>query len=630
MLFNSRICNCGGKVILFFKLRQNLLKFARYKNWPVKALKHLNKYLFKYRFRFLAGFFFVVVSNIFAVYAPQVVRHAFDLVKETFSVYKLMAGFELQDSLLVFFGRTALFLGALYILLAVLKGVFMFFMRQTLIVMSRHIEYDLKNEIFNHYQELSLSFYKVNNTGDLMNRISEDVSRARMYIGPAIMYTVNLLALFVLVISAMLSVSTKLTFYVLLPLPLLSLAIYLVSSVINKKSEAVQRQLSKLSTFAQEAFSGIRVLKAYNRENFSTIEFEKESGSYREKSMGLVKTNALFFPIMMLLIGLSTLMTVYIGGLEAIAGNISIGNIAEFIIYVNMLTWPVASVGWVTSIIQRAAASQQRINEFLHISPDIKNPTTKPSKIKGKIEFKDVSFIFPGSGIKALKNISFTIEPGKTLAIVGKTGAGKSTIANLITRLYDISSGEILIDGENIKNVNLSSLRKNIGYVPQEVFLFSDSIANNIAFGEMVDGTDRKAIEKAARDAAIYSNIMEFPRQFDTMLGERGITLSGGQKQRVSIARAIIKDPSILILDDCLSAVDTETEEEILKNLKPHLGSKSSVIISHRVSSVKHADKIIVLEDGEIIEKGNHQSLMRKQGPYFELYQKQLLEELKD
>jgi ATP-binding cassette, subfamily B, multidrug efflux pump len=595
----------------------------------VKALKHLNKYFFKYRFRFLSGVFFVVVSNIFAVYAPQVVRYAFDLVRETYAIFLLFEGFALQDFLIGFLGRTALLLGGLYILLAILKGIFMFFMRQTLIVMSRHIEYDLKNEVFKHYQELSLSFYKINNTGDLMNRISEDVSRVRMYIGPAIMYTINLMALFVLVISAMLSVNTKLTFYVLLPLPLLSLAIYLVSSIINKKSEAVQRQLSRLSTLAQEAFSGIRVIKAYNREAYSAGEFKNESLHYKDRSMELVKTNALFFPIMMLLIGLSTLLTVYIGGREAIAGNISIGNIAEFIIYVNMLTWPVASVGWVTSIIQRAAASQQRINEFLHQEPEIQNEAQSPEMVKGKIEFKSVGFTYPGSGIQALKDISFLVEPGQTLAIVGKTGAGKSTIANLITRLYDATDGEILIDGKNIKEVNLNSLRSCIGYVPQEVFLFSDTIANNIAFGEKVDNDDRAAIENAARDAAIYSNIEEFPKKFETVLGERGITLSGGQKQRVSIARAIIKDPSILILDDCLSAVDTETEEEILSNLIPHMESRSSIIISHRVSSVKHADKIIVLEDGKIIEEGNHQSLMKLGKAYFELYQKQLLEELK-
>ena len=596
----------------------------------MKSLKHFNAYFYKYRYRFLSGILFVTISNIFAVYAPQVVRYAFDLVKETYDNYRLFDGFGAQESFREFFAKSALFLGLLYIVLAMFKGLFMFFMRQTLIVMSRLIEYDLKNEIFNHYQELNLAFYKRQNTGDLMNRISEDVSRVRMYFGPAIMYTINLLVLFILVIAAMISVNPKLTFYVLLPLPFLSLAIYFVSSVINKKSEAVQSQLSRLSTYAQEAFSGIRVLKAYNREAFSANEFDKECEDYKNKSMGLVKTNALFFPIMMLLIGLSTLLTIYIGGKEAIAGNISVGNIAEFVIYINMLTWPVASVGWVTSIIQRAAASQERINEFLNTRPEIKNPTHEPEDIKGTIEFKHVSFTYPGSGTKALKDISFKLEPGNVLAIVGKTGAGKSTIANLITRLYDVSGGEILVDGKNIRNINLDDLRSAIGYVPQEVFLFSDTISNNIAFGKKVDHTDRQLIEQAATDAAIYSNIVEFPNGFETLLGERGITLSGGQKQRISIARAIIKKPQILIFDDCLSAVDTETEEEILGNLKRIMKGKSCVIISHRISSVRHADHIIVLKDGNIIEEGNHNVLMEHRGFYSDLYQKQLLEEEKN
>ncbi|MDQ3191582.1 MAG: ABC transporter ATP-binding protein/permease [Bacteroidota bacterium] len=596
----------------------------------MKSLKHLNKYFYKYRYRFLAGSFFVIISNIFAVYAPQVVRHAFDLVKETFDIYVMFDGFIVQQSIMDFFARTAFLLGMLYILLAMLRGVFLFLMRQTLIVMSRYIEYDLKNEIFNQYQNLSMAFYKKNNTGDLMNRISEDVSRVRMYLGPAIMYSINLITLFVLVITAMLTVNAKLTFYVLLPLPLLSLAIYFVSSVINKKSEAVQRQLSQLSTFAQEAFSGIRVLKAYNREAFSVNEFDMESEIYKEKSMGLVKTNALFFPFMMLLIGLSTLLTVFIGGLEAIAGNISIGNIAEFVIYVNLLTWPVAAVGWVTSIIQRAAASQERINEFLHIKSDISGPNVPAQHIQGKIEFKNVSFSFPGSETTAIKDVSFTIYPGQTIAIVGKTGSGKSTVSDLITRLYDVSKGEILVDGNNIKEINLNSLRSSIGYVPQDVFLFSDTITKNIAFGERVDDSDIELVKEAAKSAVIYDSIMKFPKGFQTMLGERGITLSGGQKQRISIARAIIKKPSILIFDDCFSAVDTETEEKILNNLKEIIKEKSCIIISHRISSVKHADKIIVLEDGEIIEEGKHSELLQNKGTYFELHQKQLLDELKN
>jgi ATP-binding cassette, subfamily B, multidrug efflux pump len=593
----------------------------------VKALGRLNKYFFKYRYRFILGIFFVLLSNLFAVYAPQVVRYAFDLIKEVYAIHQLFEGFEAQQSLKAFFALIALYIGAFYIVLALLKGTFMFFMRQALIIMSRYIEYDMKNEIYNHYQQLSLSFYKKNNTGDLMNRISEDVSRVRMYLGPAVMYSINLITLFILVIGSMLSVNVKLTFYVLLPLPLLSLAIYYVSAIINKKSEAVQRQLSSLSTLAQENFSGIRVVKAYNREDFAVHNFDQQSEVYKEKSMELVKTNALFFPAMMVLIGLSTLLTVYVGGREAIAGNISLGNIAEFIIYVNMLTWPVASVGWVTSIIQRAAASQQRINEFLEEQPEISNLNHQEEKINGRIEFTKVSFTYPDSEITALKNISFVVEPGETLAIVGRTGAGKSTIAHLIARLYETSEGSIFIDEKNIQQVNLNALRSAIGYAPQDVFLFSDSIANNIAFGEKIDEKDMQLINDAAKNAAIFSNIETFQQKFETMLGERGITLSGGQKQRISIARAIIKKPSILILDDSFSAVDTETEEEILNNLNKIIENRTCLIISHRISSVKHADKIIVIDEGEIIEHGNHQSLLKKQGIYFELYQKQQLEE---
>jgi ATP-binding cassette, subfamily B, multidrug efflux pump len=572
------------------------------------------------------GILFVAISNIFAVYSPQVVRHSFDLIKETYEIYLLFQGFTISEFISDFFIRATLMLGLLYIVLAILRGVFMFFMRQTIIIVSRYIEFDLKNEVFEHYQVLNLSFYKINNTGDLMNRISEDVSRVRMYLGPAIMYSINLIVLFILVISVMLSVNVKLTLLVLLPLPLLSLAIYKVSSIINKKSERVQRQLSVLSTYVQEAFSGIRVLKAYNREKRSTEEFEVESEKYKNETMTLVKTNALFFPVMMLLIGLSTLLTIFAGGLEVIAGTITLGNIAEFIIYVNMLTWPVASVGWVTSIIQRAAASQTRINEFLKTQPEIVNPTREIQSIKGKIEFKNVSFTYPGTNITALKNLSFVIHPGQTLAITGKTGSGKSTIANLLLRLYDVTEGEILIDDKNIKEINLDQLRKITGYVPQEVFLFSDSIGNNIAFGES-ESASRPSIEEAAKEADIYENISEFPLKFETMIGERGITLSGGQKQRISIARAIIKNPKIIILDDSLSAVDTETEENILKNLKKVMSERTAIIISHRISSVKNADHIIVLDEGHIIEEGNHMKLLVKKGIYFMLHQKQIFEE---
>ncbi len=576
------------------------------------------------------GILFVTISNLFAIFPAQIIRHALDVVVQTISVYNLFYGFEMQSPLGDLLDKTLLIFGMVVISLALLKGVFMFFMRQTIIVMSRHIEYDMKNDIYEQYQRLSLAFFKRNNTGDLMARISEDVSRARMYVGPAVMYSINLVVLAVLCIWAMLSVNVELTLFVLLPLPFLSIAIYYVSTMIDQKSEQVQAQLSRLSTFVQETFSGIRVIKAYTREKEMEQEFVKETNEYKDKSMELVRINSLFFPIMLLLIGLSTLLTIYIGGKQVIAGKITSGNIAEFIIYINMLTWPFTAVGWVTSIIQRAAASQRRINEFLLQKPEIENPSSQPTEVKGEINFDNVSFVYPDSGIQALKNVSFKVEPGKSLAVIGRTGSGKSTIAALITRLYDTTQGNLFIDGKNIRESNLYELRKQTGYVPQEVFLFSDNVFNNIAFGikkESFTGNLKQAVEQAAKDAAVYDNIMDFPAKFDTMLGERGITLSGGQKQRVSIARAIIQNPRILIFDDCLSAVDTETEEIILGNLRRIMKGKTSVIISHRVSSVKDADTIIVLDGGEIIERGTHQDLMQSKGAYYELYQKQLLEE---
>jgi ATP-binding cassette subfamily B protein len=593
----------------------------------LKSLKHLNKYLFKYKYHLIFGFLFVVISNLFGVYAPQLVRQAFDLVTDTYNQYIASKGSLQEKEILQAFGKSTLYLGLMYLAVAILKGIFMFFMRQTIIVMSRHIEYDLKNEIFEHYQKLDLAFYKRNNTGDLMNRISEDVSRVRMYLGPAIMYSINLFALFVLVIGTMISVNPILTLYVLLPLPILSIAIYYVSSIMNKKSDLVQAQLSKLSSLVQEAFSGIRVVKAFNKEESLIKSFEAESNTYNILNMDLVKVNALFYPTILLLIGLSTLLTIYIGGMEAIKGNITVGNIAEFVIYVNMLIWPFTSVGWVTSTVQRAAASQQRINEFLKQEPTIKDGEFAPTKIEGNIEFKDVTFAYPDTGIVALKNISFKVEKGKTLAIIGKTGSGKSTIAHLICRLYDVSKGEILIDGVNIKNYKLKNLRSAISFVPQDVFLFSDTITNNINFGDVNDNVSQQAIEKVAQDASVYANIKEFPKSFETIVGERGITLSGGQKQRITLARALLKNAPILILDDCLSAVDTETEETIIQNLRKYYYNRTLIIISHRVSSVKYADNILVLDLGKIIESGTHEELLQKQGVYSELYQKQLLEE---
>lgn len=524
-----------------------------------------------------------------------------------------------------------LIFGSMIIGMALLMGLFMFFMRQTIIVMSRLIEYDLKNEVYEHYQKLDLAFYKRNNTGDLMNRISEDVSRVRMYIGPAIMYIVNTLGTFVLTITVMLNIDSRLALYTLSPLPVLAVSIYFVSDRINRKSNKVQEQLSTLSTSTQEAFSGIRVLKAYTREASSLSDFEKESMIYRMKNLSLVRTESLFQPFMVSLIGLSTIFTIYVGGSEYLKGNISMGNITEFVMYINRLVWPIASLGWVTSLVQRAAASQARINEFLQTVPSIQNPDPVPAEIKGKIEFKHVSFSYSDSGIKALDDVSFTVEEGGSIAVIGRTGSGKSSIANLVTRLYDVDEGEILIDGKNIKEVNLYSLRTQTGYVPQEVFLFSDTIANNIAFTSKAESItpDSDLIKQAAKDAAIYSNIMEFPEKFETMVGERGITLSGGQKQRISIARAIIKEPRILIFDDCLSAVDTETEEEILSNLQRIMKGRTTIIISHRVSSVKNAGQIVVMDDGRIVEQGKHQQLMDKKGVYYELYQKQVLEEQK-
>jgi ATP-binding cassette, subfamily B, multidrug efflux pump len=587
----------------------------------VRSLLHLNKYFYKYRVRLLLGILFVVLNNYFAVFSIRYVGEAVDFVKAALEKGNVPES-RVMSEMLIF--------GTMIIGMALLMGLFMFFMRQTIIVMSRHIEYDLKNEVYAHYQQLDLAFYKRNNTGDLMNRISEDVSRVRMYIGPAIMYIVNTFGTFVLTIIVMFQVDWKLSLYTLSPLPILAISIYYVSDRINRKSNIVQAQLSSLSTHAQEAFSGIRVLKAYTRESSSQGSFEKASKDYRAKNLSLVKTEALFQPFMITLIGLSTILTIYIGGREYISGRVSMGNITEFVMYINRLVWPIASLGWVTSLIQRAAASQERINEFLDTKPAIINKTTEPTEIKGKVEFRQVSFTYEHSGIKALDDVSFTVNPGESLAVIGRTGSGKSSIAALLTRLYDAGSGEIWIDGKDIKTVNLYSLRTQTGYVPQEVFLFSDTIANNIAFtSSSAAQVDKKAIEQAARDAAIYSNIIEFPEKFETTVGERGITLSGGQKQRISIARAIIKEPRILIFDDCLSAVDTETEEEILSNLKRIMKGRTTLIISHRVSSVKHCDQVIVMDNGKVIERGDHQSLLTKKGVYYELYHKQVLEETK-
>lgn len=581
-------------------------------------LKYLIKYYIKYRFRFFVGVFFVVVSNIFALYPAKYTRMAFDRAKEAISTQNQLKNNIDYNELT----QTLIYFGVMIILFALLKGVFMFFMRQTIIVMSRMIEFDLKNEIYSHYQKLDLSFYKRNNTGDLMSRISEDVSRVRMFLGPATMYPINIISLFSLIVYTMLSINVKLTLFVLAPLPIMSISIFYISKVIHQKSERVQTQLSKLSTFSQETFSGIRIIKSFTNEQSNSKDFESETKKYLNENVSLAKTNALFFPFMLLLIGISTLLTIYIGGKEAIAGNITTGNIAEFIIYVNMLTWPMASIGWVTSIIQRADASQKRINEFLKTETQIKNYNNSKSEIKGNISFKNVSYTYQDTGITALNNVSFNLKEGETLAIVGKTGSGKSTIAQLINRLISPTKGKILIDSKEIETLNLYDLRKNIGFVPQESILFSDSITNNIAFG-LKQGIDNNLIEKAAKKANIHENIINFPKQYETKVGERGVTLSGGQKQRISIARALIKDPQILIFDDCLSGVDTKTEDSILSTIKSESKNKACIIISHRISTIKHADNIIVLDKGQICEQGTHQELLDVKGTYFEMTKQQ-------
>jgi ATP-binding cassette subfamily B multidrug efflux pump len=596
----------------------------------MKSLFALNPYFFKYRTRLLLGTLFITISNMFAIYPAEILRKGIDMVEKGVSVYYLFEGTPLLDELSGDFFRLLFWLGIIVIITALLKGIFMFFMRQTIIVMSRLIEYDLKNDIFNHYQKLDLAFYRKNKTGDLMARISEDVSHVRMYVGPAIMYAISTFTLFLLILVRMLSINAELTFYVLIPLPLLAVMVYIINSRVIRKSEAVQRQLASISSFVQELFSGIRVVRAYNREENSIHRFKDESELYYSRTISLVQVNALFFPIIVFLIGLSILITVYVGGIKVFSGEITTGTIAEFILYVNMLTWPVASMGWVTSIVQRAVASQTRINEFLTTQPGIENTQTSETEINGKIVFEGVSFTYPDSGIQALSDVSFTIEAGKSLAIVGRTGSGKSTIAALISRQYEISSGKLFIDDISVNRLNLSHLRSSIGYVPQEVFLFSDTIENNISFGLNQADQDlnlESRIHAAATDAAVYDNICALQHGFKTVVGERGITLSGGQKQRISIARAIIRKPAILIFDDCLSAVDTETEEEILKNLGRIMQGKTTVIIAHRISTVKNCDAIVVLEHGRVTETGTHQDLMQQKGIYYSLYQKQLLEE---
>ncbi len=582
----------------------------------MKHLRTLNKFFLKYKWKLLLGLVVTIISRIFGLYFIPLVGNSTDAIQQylngeltNYDAFKA----ELIQNILLLAGTT------------LISAFFTFLMRQTFIVVSRHIEYDLKNVVYKHYQELSLNFYKKNRTGDLMNRISEDVTKVRMYLGPAIMYTVTTLTSTVVVLIFMIQAAPVLTLYTVIPLPILSFAIYKLSVAIQKRSTIVQQYLSKLNTFTQESFSGIAVIKSYGLEQQTDNNFTELSNSSRDKNIDLVKVQAFFFPLMVLLIGISNVLVIYVGGRQYITGQIdNLGVIVEFLLYVNMLTWPVASIGWVTSLVKQAEASQERINEFLDSDPEIKNHKETEDQIKGKVNFKNVTFTYEDTNITALKNISFEVNQGETLAIIGKTGSGKSTVLDLIGRLYDVEEGAIEVDGKNVENLNLDSLRRNIGYVPQDAFLFSDSIRNNIKFGKE-NATDQDVIE-AAKTASVHKNIKNFSKGYDTVLGERGITLSGGQKQRVSIARAIIQNPQILLFDDCLSAVDTETEEAILSNLFKISRDKTTIIVSHRISSAKNADRIIILEDGNIVQQGTHEELIKTDGYYKELYAKQLNE----
>ena len=593
-------------------------------------LKVLNKYFWKYRSLFLLGIVFISISNYFRILQPQLLRTALDLVVDNIAMYKMSAGFNAQSHIFSILGSSLMLFGVSVIISAILMGVFMYFMRQTVIRMSRLIEYDMRKEVYDHYQSLSTSFYKRNSTGDLMSRIVEDVNKVRNYFGPTMLYGINLVTLFTITIYSMLNVSPTLTFYSLAPLPFLVLGTYLVSSQIHKRSTIIQAQLSELTSSAQEAYSGIRVVKSYVREKPMINHFAAQSDLFKNKSLNLARIDNAFFPIMLLMISLSIIATVYYGGLQVVSGNVTAGNIAEFVIYVSMLTWPVTSIGWIASLTQQAAASMKRINFFLNEKPEIVQSENLNGKqnLDGVIAFNNVTFKYPDTGIVALKNISFRLKRGERLAIIGRTGSGKSSIADLLVRMYDVTGGNITIDGDDIKNYDLNVLRSKIGYIPQEVFLFSDNVSGNIAFGKR--DADQAEIEQFARHAAVYDDIMGLTNQFDTLVGERGVTLSGGQKQRVSIARALIKMPDIVILDDALSAVDTTTEQTILGYLNDALADKTSITITHRIYGLLTFDKIIVLDNGEIVEQGTHEQLINKDGYYREMFEKQRELELKE
>ena len=593
----------------------------------MKHLFFLNKYFKKYRLRLLAGVLFVALANIFGVLPPQVVRHAFDLVKENIVYYRLFSGFEMQSEFYGLFSSMLVLFGLAVLVLALIKGAFMFLMRQTIIVMSRLMEFDFRNDIYAHYQSLDIAFYKRHRTGDLMSRITEDVNRVRMYLGPAIMYSVNLVVLIVIVVATMFRVNAELTLYVLIPLPLLSFSIYYVNQIINKRSEIIQKRLSGLTSVAQEAFSGIRVLKAYVQEEANNAFFERESEDYKKQSLKLARVQAMFFPLMLSLIGVSTILTIYVGGLQVINGKLTPGNIAEFVLYVNMLTWPVTSIGWVASIIQRAAASQKRINEFLLTKPAIVSPKGEMREVIGNIRFDKVSFVYPDTGIRALSDVSFELKQGQKMAVIGRTGSGKTTIAELLTRKYDATEGAVLLDGHDLRSLPLAQVRKQIGYVPQDVFLFSDTVRNNITFGKP-DAT-KAEIQQAAVRASVWNDIKQLPDGLNTITGERGLTLSGGQKQRISLARALIKNPKIILLDDCLSAVDAATEHDIIEQLNSYLHQKTAIVITHRIFALMSFDHILVLEQGRLAEQGTHEQLLEMGGIYAELYEKQRLEDKK-
>lgn len=584
----------------------------------MKNLKYLNKYLLKYKWHLILGTIFVGLSNFFMVLVPKEIRKALDFIigKTTEAT-----GTEATGSFLEIFGSDILKFSGLVIGFSMLMGFFLYCTRKTLIVMSRLIEYDMRKEIYLHYQKLDLAFYKRNKIGDLMSRLSEDVPKVRMYLGPGIMYGIRVALLFTFVIYSMFQVNTQLALYTLLPLPFLSLSIYYVSSIIHKRSDLIQRQIAKLNSIAQEVYSGIRVVKSYVKEDQFLTYFDDQSEDYKKKALALAKVNALFFPLMILLVSLSTLLTIYIGGVLVSKGEISAGNIAEFVIYINYLTWPITSIGWIASIIQQAEASQKRINTVLNTEPEIVNPIIDEKSLDGVIEFRNVTFTYPDTGITALKNVSFKISKGQKLAVLGKTASGKSTIADLLMRFYDVTEGQILIDGKNIQEMDIENLRNKTGYVPQNVFLFSDTISNNIKFGRP-DSSFQNILDNAER-AAIKSDIEELPNQFETEIGERGVTLSGGQKQRLSIARALIKSPDIIILDDCLSALDANTEHKILHYLDEALKDKTAIIITHRISSQIEYDKIIVLENGSIAEEGKHENLAKNDGYYAQILKKQ-------